>query len=107
MYPVTPISPYEIPGVFDDDGDNQQLALNASLIQPIDEEGKMLVVPSISIVRTGYLNNLMTGRTDYLFVSGVSASYQAKPWFTPQLFVNHSKNGPIKKEGYPRRCIQV
>ena len=89
--------PYEIPGVFDDDGDNQQLALNASLIQPIDEEGKMLVVPSISIVRTGYLNNLMTGRTDYLFVSGVSASYQAKPWFTPQLFVNHSKKWTNQK----------
>ena len=89
--------PYEIPGIFDDDGDNQQLALNASLIHPLDEEGKMLVVPSLSLVRTGYLKNLMSGRTDYLFVSGISASYQMKPWFTPQLFLNHSKKWTNQK----------
>jgi hypothetical protein len=27
----------------------------------------------------------------------VSASYQAKPWFTPQLFVNHSKKWTNQK----------
>ena len=67
------------------------------LPDPTNRKEENLVVPSISIVRTGYLNNLMTGRTDYLFVSGVSASYQAKPWFTPQLFVNHSKKWTNQK----------
>ena len=57
----------------------------------------MLVVPSLSLVRTGYLKNLMSGRTDYLFVSGISASYQMKPWFTPQLFLNHSKKWTNQK----------
>jgi len=81
---------YEVPGVFDDDGDNLQTSFNVSLMQPMGKDGKLLIMPSVGFGRTGYLKNEATGRTDYLLLAGMSANYQFKPWLSLQAFANFS-----------------
>ena len=84
------IMQYEVPGVFDDDGDNLQTSFNVSLMRPMGEDGKLLLMPSLGFGRTGYLKNAATGRTDYLLLAGMSASYQLKAWLSLQAFANFS-----------------
>ncbi|MBT7740285.1 MAG: hypothetical protein HN727_00650 [Opitutae bacterium] len=81
---------YELPGVFDDDGDNLQTSFNLSLMRSMGEDGKLLLMPSVGFGRTGYLKNVATGRTDYLLLAGMSASYQLKAWLSLQAFANFS-----------------
>jgi hypothetical protein len=81
---------YEVPGVFDDDGDNLQTSLNVSLMRPMGKDGKLLLMPSVGFGRTGYLKNKATGRIDYLLLAGMSASYQLKAWLGLQVFANYS-----------------
>ena len=47
-------------------------------------------MPSLGFGRTGYLKNAATGRTDYLLLAGMSASYQLKAWLSLQAFANFS-----------------
>ena len=81
---------YEVPGVFDDDGDNLQTSFNVSLMRPMGREGRLLLMPSVGFGRTGYLKNKATGRIDYLLLAGMSASYQLKAWLSLQAFANFS-----------------
>jgi hypothetical protein len=81
---------YEVPGVFDDDGDNLQTSFNVSLMRPMGKEGKLLLMPSVGFGRTGYLKNEATGRADYLLLAGISASYQMQAWLSLQAFANFS-----------------
>lgn len=81
---------YEVPGVFDDDGDNLQTSLNVSLMRPMGKDGKLLLMPSVGFGRTGYLKNKATGRIDYLLLARMSASYQLKAWLGLQVFANYS-----------------
>ena len=84
------VMPYEVPGIFDDDGDNLQTSFNVSFMRPVGKEGKFLLMPTIGFGRTGYLKNEMTGRADYLLLAGISASYQLKAWLSLQAFANFS-----------------
>jgi len=81
---------YEVPGVFDDDGDNLQTSFNVSLMQSLGKDGKLLLMPSLGFGRTGYLKNEATGRADYLLLAGISASYQMQAWLSLQAFANFS-----------------
>ena len=84
------VTAYEVPGVFDDDGDNLQTSFNVSLMRPVGEDGKLLLMPTFGFGRTGYVKNEMTGRADYLLLAGISASYQLKTWLSLQAFANYS-----------------
>ena len=90
------ISAYEIPGVFEDDGDNWQASLNLTYARAFGPDGRLLVLPSVGISRTHYLKNLHSGRVDYLWTAGVSAMYSLTEHVGLQAFLtygNKSANG--------------
>ncbi|MDA0725927.1 MAG: hypothetical protein O3A82_13330 [Verrucomicrobia bacterium] len=82
---------FPIPGVFADDGDNLQTALNATYIHSFGPDGKLLLMPSLGFARTSYKNNDHQGRVDYLFTLGASGIYQFREWLGVQTFINYSK----------------
>ena len=83
------ISPYEIPGVFEDDGDNWQAGVNLTYVRVLGPEGRLVVLPSVGFTRTGYLKNTHDGRADYLWTAGVSAMYSLTEHFGIQAFVTY------------------
>ena len=83
------ISPYEIPGVFEDDGDNWQTGLNLTYVRVFGSDGRLMLLPSLGLSRTSYLNNDHSGRRDYLFTAGLSASYQFTEYFGLQTFLTY------------------
>ena len=83
------ISPYEIPGVFEDDGDNWQAGVNFTYVKILGPEGRLVVLPSVGFSRTGYLKNTHDGRADYLWTAGVSAMYSLTEHFGLQAFMTY------------------
>ena len=81
--------PYEVPGVFDDAGDNLRTALNLSLTQPLDSGGRFYLTPSASITRTVYTKPTSTGRIDYLMHVELAAVYRIMPWLYLRSFTNY------------------
>lgn len=82
---------FPIPGVFADDGDNLQTALNATYIHSFGPDGKLLFMPNLGFARTAYKKNDHQGRVDYLFTLGASGIYQFREWLGVQTFINYSK----------------
>ncbi|MBT3570565.1 MAG: hypothetical protein HN494_17075 [Opitutae bacterium] len=80
---------YEVPGVFDDAGDNLRTALNLSLTQPLDSGGRFYLTPSASIMRTAYTKPTSTGRIDYLMHVELAAVYRIMPWLYLRSFTNY------------------
>jgi hypothetical protein len=80
---------YEVPGVFDDAGDNLRTALNFSLAQPLDSGGRFYLTPSASIMRTAYTKPTSTGRIDYLMHVELAAIYRIMPWLYLRFFTNY------------------
>ena len=80
---------YEVPGVFDDAGDNLRTALNLSLTQPLDSGGRFYLTPSASIMRTAYTKPTSTGRIDYLMHVELAAIYRIMPWLYLRSFTNY------------------
>jgi hypothetical protein len=80
---------YEVPGVFDDAGDNLRTALNLSLAQPLDSGGRFYLTPSASIMRTAYTKPTSTGRIDYLMHVELAAVYRIMPWLYLRSFTNY------------------
>ena len=80
---------YEVPGVFDDAGDNFRTALNLSLAQPLDSGGRFYLTPSASITRTAYTKPTSTGRIDYLMHVELAAIYRIMPWLYLRSFTNY------------------
>ena len=78
-------------GVFADDGDNIQTALNFTYIRMFGPEGRLLFMPNLGFTRTSYAKNEHQGRVDYLFTLGASGIYQWKDWLGIQTFLNYSK----------------
>lgn len=88
---VNNISPYVSEGVFADDGDNLQTALNITYIHSYGPDGKLLLMPNLGFARTSYKKNDHQGRVDYLFTLGASGIYQFREWLGVQTFINYSK----------------
>tara|TARA_B100001094_G_scaffold60277_1_gene55799 strand:+ start:145 stop:1269 length:1125 start_codon:yes stop_codon:yes gene_type:complete len=82
---------FPIPGIFADDGDNLQTALNATYIHSFGPEGKLLFMPNLGFTRTSYKKNDQRGRVDYLLTLGASGIYQFREWLGVQTFINYSK----------------
>jgi len=80
---------YEVPGVFDDAGDNLRTALNLSLTQPLDSGGRFYLTPSASVMRTAYTKPTSTGRIDYLMHVELAAVYRIMPWLYLRSFTNY------------------
>jgi hypothetical protein len=83
-------SPFVSEGVFADDGDNLQTALNLTYVQSLGSEGKILLMPSLGFTRTSYVNNDHKGRIDYLLSIGAVGVYQFNDWLSFQTFLNYS-----------------
>ncbi|MBG28394.1 MAG: hypothetical protein CMI31_00090 [Opitutae bacterium] len=83
------ISAYEIPGVFEDDGDNWQAGATLTYVKIMGPDGRLVVLPSVGFTRTGYLKNTHDGRADYLWTAGVSAMYSLTEHFGFQAFVTY------------------
>jgi len=81
--------PYEVPGVFDDAGDNLRSALNLSLAQPLDSGGRFYLTPSASISRTAYTKPTSTGRVDYLMHVEIATVFRVLPWLYLRSFANY------------------
>ncbi len=81
---------FSMPGVFADDGDNFQTTLNLSLIKTFGENGQYVLMPSLGLTRSEYLQNLQDGRVDVVFSAGLSGIWQAKKWLSLQAFANFS-----------------
>jgi hypothetical protein len=88
---TTRVIGFPIPGVFADDGDNLQTALNATYIHSFGPDGKLLFMPNLGFARTAYKKNTHKGRVDYLFTLGASGIYQFREWVGVQTFINYSK----------------
>jgi len=88
---VNNISPYVSEGVFADDGDNLQTALNITYVHSYGPDGKLLLMPNLGFARTSYKKNDHQGRVDYLFTLGASGIYQFREWLGVQTFINYSK----------------
>ena len=88
---TTRVIGFPIPGVFADDGDNLQTALNATYIHSFGPDGKLLFMPNLGFARTSYKKNDHQGRIDYLFTLGASGIYQFREWLGVQTFINYSK----------------
>jgi hypothetical protein len=85
------VSPYVSEGVFADDGDNLQTALNFTYVRTFGPDGKLLFMPNLGFARTSYKKNDHQGRVDYLFTLGASGIYQLREWLGVQTFINYSK----------------
>jgi hypothetical protein len=88
---------YEVPGVFDDAGDNLRTALNLSLTQPLDSGGRFYLTPSASIMRTAYTKPTSTGRIDYLMHIELAAVYRIMPWLYLRSFTNYQGKNANEK----------
>ena len=88
---------YEVPGVFDDAGDNLRTALNLSLTQPLDSGGRFYLTPSASIMRSAYTKPTSTGRIDYLMHVELAAVYQIMPWLYLRSFTNYQSKTANEK----------
>lgn len=88
---VNSLSPFASEGVFADDGDNLQTALNITYLHSFGPNGKFVVMPNLGFTRTSYANNNHKGRVDYLFSMGASGIYQIKDWLGVQTFLNYSR----------------
>ena len=88
---TTRVIDFPIQGVFADDGDNLQTALNVTYIHSFGPDGKLLFMPNLGFARTAYKKNDHQGRVDYLFTLGASGIYQFREWLGVQTFVNYSK----------------
>lgn len=91
------ISPYEIPGVFEDDGDNWQAGVNLTYARIFGPEGRLVVLPSMGITRTAYPKNQNSGRVDYLWTAGVSAMYSLTEHFGIQAFMTYGNKSANAK----------
>lgn len=77
--------PNPLPGQFPDDGDNLQLGLSVMLIQLFGAEGQFMIMPSLNISRSEYLNHDNDGRVDWSTTVGLSGSWQATEWLSLEL----------------------
>ena len=91
------ISEYEIPGVFEDDGDNWQAGLNLTYARALGPDGRLLVLPSLGFTSTSYLNNTHSGRVDYLLTAGVSAMYSLTEYISLQGFMTYGTKSANEK----------
>ena len=91
------ISPYEIPGVFEDDGDNWQTGINLTYVRVFGSDGRLMVLPSLGLTTTNYVKNDHAGRTDYLWTAGVSAMYQLTDHFGLQTFMTYGNKSANAK----------
>jgi hypothetical protein len=94
---VNNISPYVSEGIFADDGDNLQTALNVTYVHSFGPDGKLLLMPNLGFARTAYKKNTHKGRVDYLFTLGASGIYQFREWLGVQTFINYSKMSTNEK----------
>jgi hypothetical protein len=89
--------PYEVPGVFDDAGDNLRTALNLSLVQPLDSGNRFYLTPSASMMRTAYTKPTSTGRIDYMLQVELAAIYRVMPWLYLRTFTNYQDKSANEK----------
>lgn len=94
---VNNLSPFASEGVFADDGDNLQTALNITYLHSFGPNGKFVVMPNLGFTRTSYVNNNHQGRVDYLFSMGASGIYQITDWLGVQTFLNYSRMNTNEK----------
>lgn len=80
--------PNPLPGQFPDDGDNLQFGLNFMLIQLFGSEGQFMLMPSLNVSRSEYLNHTNDGRVDLSTTLGLNGSWQATDWLSLDLGVN-------------------
>lgn len=97
-YALTKIySQYEVPGVFDDEGDNLRTSLNLTLTKSLDSSGSFYLTPSASLMRTVYTKPDAIGRVDYLIHAEIAALYRVMSWLHLRAFTNYQdKMGNVK-----------
>ena len=82
-------SQYEVPGVFDDAGDNLRTSLNLTLAKSLGSSGRLYLTPSASLMRTVYTKPDSIGRVDYLVYAEFAAFYRVMPWLYLRAFGNY------------------
>jgi len=82
--------PNPLPGQFPDDGDNLQAGFNLSLIKLLGSSGQFMIMPTLGVSRTEYLNHDNDGRVDWSTHLGLSGSWQATDWLSLELGLSYS-----------------
>jgi hypothetical protein len=82
--------PNPLPGQFPDDGDNLQVGFNLSLIKLLGSSGQFMVMPTLGVSRTEYLNHDNDGRVDWSTHLGLSGSWQATDWLSLELGLSYT-----------------
>ncbi len=91
------ISTYKIPGVFEDDGDNWQTGVTLTYVRVFGPDGRLMVLPSLGLTSTSYVKNDHSGRVDYLWTGGLSATYQLTEHFGIQTFLTYGNKSANAK----------
>ena len=103
--------PLSLPGTFDDEGDNLQVGISLSYIQFFGTEGQFMLMPSLGLLRTEYLNHDKEGFIHWTANVGLNASWQIKEWlsldFGTMLTFNQSNENLSENPGAEYEAIDL